>query len=83
MDLHGLLQDSFTIFTLIHKLKPHAVLPVGLRYSLYLTDKCPYCKRPEGEEFYQTDRLCGLVVIILGYRSGGPGSIPGTTRKKK
>jgi hypothetical protein len=32
------------------------------------------------------DRLCGLVVRILGYRSGGPGSIPGTIRfseKKK
>jgi hypothetical protein len=31
-------------------------------------------------------RLCGLVVRVLGYRSGGPGSIPGTTRfygKKK
>jgi hypothetical protein len=28
-----------------------------------------------------TDRLCGLVVRVLGYRSGGPGSIPGTTRK--
>jgi hypothetical protein len=27
-------------------------------------------------------RLCGLVVRVLGYRSGGPGSIPGTTRKK-
>jgi hypothetical protein len=27
-----------------------------------------------------SDRLCGLVVRILGYRSGGPGSIPGTTR---
>jgi hypothetical protein len=27
------------------------------------------------------DRLCGLVVRVLGYRSGGPGSIPGTTRK--
>jgi hypothetical protein len=26
-----------------------------------------------------TDRLCGLVVRVLGYRSGGPGSIPGTT----
>jgi hypothetical protein len=36
-----------------------------------------------GEYF---DRLCGLVVRVLGYRSGGPGSIPGTTRfsgKKK
>jgi hypothetical protein len=29
------------------------------------------------------DRLCGLVGRVLGYRSGGPGSIPGTTRKKK
>jgi hypothetical protein len=28
-------------------------------------------------------RLCGLVVRVLGYRSGGPGSIPGTTRKKR
>jgi hypothetical protein len=28
------------------------------------------------------DRLCGLVVRVLGYRSGGSGSIPGTTRKK-
>jgi hypothetical protein len=27
-------------------------------------------------------RLCGLVVRVLGYRSGGPGSIPGTTKKK-
>jgi hypothetical protein len=26
------------------------------------------------------DRLCGLVARVLGYRSGGPGSIPGTTR---
>jgi hypothetical protein len=26
------------------------------------------------------DRLRGLVVRVLGYRSGGPGSIPGTTR---
>jgi hypothetical protein len=29
------------------------------------------------------DRLCGLVVRVLGYRSGGLSSIPGTTRKKK
>jgi hypothetical protein len=28
------------------------------------------------------DCLCGLVVRVLGYRSGGPGSIPGTTKKK-
>jgi hypothetical protein len=29
-----------------------------------------------------SDRLCGLVVSVLGYRSGDQGSIPGTTRKK-
>jgi hypothetical protein len=28
------------------------------------------------------DRLCGLVVRVLGYGSGGPGSITGTTKKK-
>jgi hypothetical protein len=33
--------------------------------------------------FNLRDRLCGLVVRVLGYRSAGPGSIPGTTRKKK
>jgi hypothetical protein len=30
--------------------------------------------------FLLLDRLCGLVVRVLGYISGGPGSIPGTTR---
>jgi hypothetical protein len=34
--------------------------------------------------YRMSDRLCGLVVRVIGYRSGGPGSIPsGTTRKKK
>jgi hypothetical protein len=28
------------------------------------------------------DCLCGIVVRVLGYRSRGPSSIPGTTRKK-
>jgi hypothetical protein len=28
----------------------------------------------------KSDRLCGLVGRVLGYRFGGPGSIPGTTR---
>jgi hypothetical protein len=30
----------------------------------------------------KVDRLCGLVVRVLGYRSGGLGSIPDTTKKK-
>jgi hypothetical protein len=29
------------------------------------------------------DRLCGLVVRVLGYRSGGPDSIPGTNQEIK
>jgi hypothetical protein len=29
------------------------------------------------------DRLCGLVVRVLGYKSGGPGSILGHHQKKK
>jgi hypothetical protein len=28
------------------------------------------------------DRLCGLVVRVLGYRSGGQNSISGTTMEK-
>jgi hypothetical protein len=31
---------------------------------------------------FPMDCLCGLVVRVLGYRSGGPGSIPGTNKKK-
>jgi hypothetical protein len=27
-------------------------------------------------------RLCGLVARVLGYRSGGPGSISDTTKKR-
>jgi hypothetical protein len=34
-------------------------------------------------EWFLGDRLCSLVVRVLGYRYGGPGSIPGTTRIKK
>jgi hypothetical protein len=34
------------------------------------------------EEGMGGDRFCGLVVRVLGYRYGGPGSIPCTTRKK-
>jgi hypothetical protein len=41
-------------------------------FIIYL--KCQYAAK---------DHLCGLVVRVPGYRSGGPGSIPGTTIKKK
>jgi hypothetical protein len=33
-----------------------------------------------GRMWFCLDRLCGLVVRVLGYRSGGPGSISGITR---
>jgi hypothetical protein len=47
------------------------------RYSLMITlsFKLNYHK-------HNIDRLCGLVVKVLGYRSAGPGSIPGTTKKR-
>jgi hypothetical protein len=32
------------------------------------------------QKYRQGNRTC---ITPLGYRSGGPGSIPGTTRKKK
>jgi hypothetical protein len=35
-----------------------------------------------GRICFLVNGLCDLVVRVLGYRSGGPGSIPGTTRKK-
>jgi hypothetical protein len=31
--------------------------------------------------YFHNDHFCGLVVRVLGYRSGGLGSIPGTTKK--
>jgi hypothetical protein len=34
-------------------------------------------------EFADGTKLRFLMVRVLGYRSGGPGSIPGTTGKKK
>jgi hypothetical protein len=32
------------------------------------------------QDWKACDRLCGLVVRVLGYRFGGPGSIPGLER---
>jgi hypothetical protein len=36
-----------------------------------------------GTNHMTRDRLCGLVVRVLGYRSGGPCSISCTTRMKR
>jgi hypothetical protein len=51
----------------------------GRRFTRNVGTALPNC-------IAHSDRLCGLVVRVLGYRSGGPSSIPGTTRfseKKK
>jgi hypothetical protein len=37
-------------------------------------------KKEKRNERVPVDRLCGLVVRVPGYRSRGPGSIPGPTR---
>jgi hypothetical protein len=44
---------------------------------------CSDCRNIFGRTLHEQDRLCGLVVRVLGYRSGGPGSIPGTSKRKK
>jgi hypothetical protein len=41
-----------------------------------------FLDRYRGNIWFKEDRLCCLVVRVLGYRSGGPGSISGTTKKK-
>jgi hypothetical protein len=62
--------------------------PIGLRivggptFSRQFQNKENKLKRNTKENGRSVDR-CGLVVRLLGYRSGGPGSILGTTRKKK
>jgi hypothetical protein len=53
--------------------------PIFLLFSLIIFRQLWVCWC--GAHFL--DCLCGLAVRVLGYRSGGPGSIPGTTRKKK
>jgi hypothetical protein len=68
----------------------------GNRKWKNLLDQMCVCFREQNNEFLvplkqgfvlfistNRDRLCGLVVRVLGYRSGGPGSIPSTTRNRK
>jgi hypothetical protein len=51
-------------------------------HQLYAAKRVKLCDRQLWLRKMIRDRLCGLMVIVLGYRSGGPGSIPGTTKKK-
>jgi hypothetical protein len=74
--------------------KPHIFLKHFLRlYCLvirvpgYRTEMCCVSCEVRTEFIYvmykKVDRLYSLVISVPGYRSRGPGSIPGTTRKKK
>jgi hypothetical protein len=51
----------------------------SIKYLLSCTHEAEWT--PFQTHYIFFDRLCGLVVRVLGYRSGGPGSIPGTTKK--
>jgi hypothetical protein len=57
--------------------------PQGLRRSVRDTNCLILLLKIFRSIFSFEDRLCGLEVRVLGYRSGSQGSIPGTTRKKK
>jgi hypothetical protein len=59
------------------------VFDISFRVRLHWHDTPAYMRNFSYINYMGFDRLCGLVVKVLGYRSGGPGSIPGTTRKKK
>jgi hypothetical protein len=73
-----------TQFTIYNLYTSHASLEnfKRFRYTTYLDPFCVYIQQYNKCMMYVYDRLCGLVVRVLGYRSGDPGSIPGTTRKK-
>jgi hypothetical protein len=54
----------------------------GLYFTMLLLLYCLFKCSVFVDVLFSFDHLCGIVVRVLGYRSGGPGSIPGTTRKK-
>jgi hypothetical protein len=75
---------SFEISALQLNLQCYHMTP---RVEMCVALFCLTCSHNMGCKIYSSsipgdNRLCGLVVRVLGYRSGGPGSIPGTTRKK-
>jgi hypothetical protein len=57
---------------------PSVTRLISFRYSFRLNLTIPLDKHK-----LERGRLCGPVVRVLGYRSGGPGSISFTTSKKK
>jgi hypothetical protein len=66
-----------------------SLITVRGTYLITRTVRTKYVKREPchkdayfRREYALIDRLCGLIVRVLGYRPGGPGSIPGTIIKK-
>jgi hypothetical protein len=75
-DRHGL--RPWSLFCFVHKSTLNDLTPLCTLIILHYL-KIIFLIGPVWNSL---DRLCGLVARVLGYRSGGPGSIPGTTKKK-
>jgi hypothetical protein len=59
---------------------------VGIVTVYGLNDRESEVRVPVGSRIFTSqycalDHFCGLVVRVLGYRSGGSGSFPGTIKK--
>jgi hypothetical protein len=68
-----------------HFLKCTGITTTVYIKSKYLNNRFTFLLTFKTASYYDctntsTDRLCGLVVRVLGYKSGGPGLIPDTTR---
>jgi hypothetical protein len=68
---------ALTEYPVIHRFDPVTLDTLDKVSECVHSQSCKTNANTRGH----TDRLCGLVVRVLGYRSGGPGSIPGTTKK--
>jgi hypothetical protein len=80
---------NITIFRGIAPCSPYVTRRFGGTFYFHLQEKNHPSKKPAcsrwlifDPEHGGDDRSCDVVVRVLGYRSGGPGSIPGTTKKK-
>jgi hypothetical protein len=74
-----LLPSSDVPMALLHPIVGRIVC---LNMTIFVGNATKYAAIHRTLFYIQFDRLRGLVVRVHGYRSGGPGSIPGTTRKK-
>jgi hypothetical protein len=80
---HYVLLDKFPLLisqSLVHNLKLITEVRMHQGFGGYHILPHELCQNNFNEKIFS---YCGIVVRVLGYRSGGPGSIPGTTMKKK